>query len=196
MRKIFYIVVNDEDSTGMNAISLVESPAVEHDFLCFSKEKQPVKMQFDDAKHIITGVVCLADTPIYRYSESLGEYWVVFTKDEIEKMVTKYSKMNLYNSVNLQHDDEQFVDGIYMVESYLTNKERGINPVEFSDVPDGSWVASYKVENDDLWNDIINGDKLNGFSLQGMFELDEKFMKQTPDEETFDEWLEKQINEK
>ena len=68
MRKIFYIVVNDEDSTGMNAISLVESPAVEHDFLCFSKEKQPVKMQFDDAKHIITGVVCLADTPIYRYS--------------------------------------------------------------------------------------------------------------------------------
>ena len=41
---------------------------------------------------------------------------------------------------------------------------------------------------------IINGNKLNGFSLQGMFELEEQFNKQEPKEETFDEWLEKQLN--
>ena len=194
MKKIFYIVVNDEDMTGVDAISLVESPAVEKDFLCFSKEKQPVKMQFDDTKHIITGVVCLADTPIYRYDERLGEYWVVFSKDTIQKMVEKFAKYDLFKSVNLQHDNEQFVDGIYMVESYITNRERGINPAEFSDIPDGSWVASYKVENQALWNEIINGNNLNGFSLQGMFELKENFAKQNPVEETFDEWLEKQLN--
>jgi len=198
MKKIFYIVVNDEDMTGVDAISLVESPAVEKDFLCFSENKQPVKMQFDDTKHIITGVVCLADTPIYRYDNKFGEYWVVFSKDTIQKMVEKFAKMDLFKSVNLQHDDQQFVDGIYMIESYITNKERGISPEEFADIPDGSWVASYKVENDDLWNEIISGDKLNGFSLQGMFQLEEKFMAQTtqPKEETFDEWLEKQLNEK
>lgn len=192
--KVFYIRINDEDITGVDAISLVDVPAVEKNFLCFSEDKQPVKMQFDNSKHIITGVVCLADTPIYRYNEYYGEYYVVFSKETIEKMVEKFAKMDLFKSVNLQHDDEKFVDGIYMVESYITNKERGINPIEFADIPDGSWVASYKVENDALWGEIINGNKLNGFSLQGMFELEEKFEKALPKDETFDEWLEKQLN--
>ena len=192
--KVFYIRVNDDVNIGINAISLVDMPAVEKNFLCFSEEKQPVKMKFDNSKHIITGVVCLADTPIYRYNERMGEYYVVFTKETIEKMVEKFAKMDLFKSVNLQHDDEQFVDGIYMIESYITNKQRGINPIEFADIPDGSWVCSYKVENEALWGEIINGNKLNGFSLQGMFELEEQFNKQEPKEETFDEWLEKQLN--
>lgn len=192
--KVFYIRVNDEDITGIDAISLVDMPAVEKNFLCFSEEKQPVKMKFDNSKHIITGVVCLADTPIYRYNERMGEYYVVFTKETIEKMVEKFAKMDLFKTVNLQHDDEQFVDDVYMIESYITNKERGISPAEFSDIPDGSWIASYKIDNESLWDEIINGNKLNGFSLQGMFELEEKFSKQKPKEETFDEWLEKQLN--
>ena len=193
--KVFYIRINDEDITGVDAISLVDVPAVEKNFLCFSEDKQPVKMQFDNSKHIITGVVCLADTPIYRYNERYGEYYVVFSKETIQKMVEKFAKMDLFKSVNLQHDDTKFVDGIYMVESYITDKERGINPIEFSDIPQGSWVCSYKVENENLWNEIINGDKLNGFSLQGMFKLEEQFEKQEqPKVETFDEWLEKQLN--
>lgn len=192
--KVFYIRINDEDVTGIDAISLVDIPAVEKNFLCFSEEKQPVKMKFDNSKHIITGVVCLADTPIYRYNEYYGEYYVVFTKETIEKMVEKFAKMDLFKTVNLQHDDEKFVDGIYMVESYITNKERGINPIEFADIPDGSWIASYKVDNEALWGEIINGNKLNGFSLQGMFELEEHFEKILPKEETFDEWLKKYLN--
>lgn len=192
--KVFYIRVNDDVNIGIDAISLVDMPAVEKNFLCFSEEKQPVKMKFDNSKHIITGVVCLADTPIYRYDERMGEYYVVFTKETIEKMVEKFAKMDLFKSVNLQHDDKQFVDDVYMIESYITNKERGISPAEFSDIPDGSWIVSYKIDNESLWDEIINGDKLNGFSLQGMFELEEKFSKQEPKEETFDEWLEKQLN--
>lgn len=191
--KVFYINIDDE-LTGINAISLVESPAVEKDFLCFSKEKETVKLNFDNAKRVISGVVCLADTPIYRYNKKYGEYYVVFSKETIQKMVEKFAKMDLFKSVNLQHDDTKFVDGIYMFESYIINKERGINPIEFSDIPDGSWIASYKVENDELWGEIINGNKLNGFSLQGLFELEEKFSEQKPVEETFDEWLEKQLN--
>lgn len=192
--RVLYIKINDEDLTGIDAISLVDVPAVEKNFLCFNEDKQPVKMNFDNSKHIITGVVCLADTPIYRYDERMGEYYVVFTKETIEKMVEKFAKMDLFKSVNLQHDDTKFVDGIYMVESYITNKERGINPIEFADIPDGSWVASYKVENEALWGEIINGNKLNGFSLQGMFGLEEHFKKAfQPVEETFDEWLQKYL---
>ena len=191
--KVFYITINDDSTTGIDAISLVQSPAVEFDFLCFNKEEKPVEMKFDNSKHIITGVVALADTPIYRYNEKFGEYYVIFTKEQIRKMVEKFAKMDLFKSVNLQHDNNKFVDGIYMVESYIVDAERGLSPIEFA-VPDGSWIVSYKVENEELWSQIINGDKLNGFSLQGMFELEEKFEKVLPENETFDEWLEKQLN--
>lgn len=192
--KVFYISVNDE-GTGIDAISLVSMPAVEKNFLCFNKDEKPMKLKFDNSQHIITGVVCLADTPIYRYSEKEGEYYVVFSKETIRRMVEKFAKNDLFKSVNLQHDDEQFVEGVYMVESFITDKERGICPVEFSDIPDGSWVASYKVENEKLWSEIVNGNKLNGFSLQGMFGLKEKFEKQPENnDETFDEWLNKFLN--
>lgn len=189
--KVFWIKI--DENTGVDCISLVQSPAVEKDFLCFNKEDKPINLKFDNSKHIITGVVCLADTPIYRYNEKYGEYYVVFSKETIEKMVQKFAKDDLFKSVNLQHDDNSFVEGVYMVESYITNKERGINPVEFSDIPDGSWIASYKVENELLWNEIVNGNKLNGFSLQGMFRLEEQFAKQEK-EETFDEWINKYLN--
>ena len=187
--KVFYIKINEDDITGIDAISLVDMPAVQKNFLCFNKDSELVKLNCDNSKHIITGVVCLADTPIYRYSQKLGEYYVVFTKETIERMVEKFSKQDLFKSVNLQHDNNKFVDGIYMVESFITNKERGINPVEFADIPDGSWICSFKVENDELWNEIINGDKLNGFSLQGMFDLEEKFSEQKPEEQTFEDWV-------
>lgn len=190
--KVFYIKINDDDITGIDAISLVEMPAVQKNFLCFSKEQQPVKMQFDDSKRIITGVVALADTPIYRYSEKEGEYYVVFTRDAILKMVEKFARNDLFKSVNIQHDNNQFVNGIYMIESYITDKKRGISPIEFQDIPDGSWVASYKVDNEQLWNEIITSDRLNGFSLQGMFDLEEHFSEQ---KETFDMWLEKILKE-
>lgn len=191
--KVYYITINDLDLTGIDAISLVEMPAVEKNFLCFSEDKHPVKMKFDNSKRIITGVVCLADTPIYRYDDKRGEYYVVFSKETIRHMVEKFAKMDLFKSVNLQHDDNMFVDGIYMIESYLTDKERGINPAEFSEIPDGSWIVTYKVENEALWEEIISGNKLNGFSLQGIFQLEETFNKQNQ-AETFDEWLNKILN--
>jgi hypothetical protein len=181
--RVFNIVITDDDNCGINAISLVEMPAVEKDFLCFAKEK-PIKLQFNDSKHIITGVVALADTPIYRYNERYGEYFIIFTKETIQKMVEKFAKQDLFKSVNLQHDDSKYVDGIYMFESYLVDKNRGICPQEFSDVTDGSWICSYKVDNNELWNEIIKGDKLNGFSLQGFFDLEE-----TVGEDEFNKWL-------
>lgn len=170
MYKVFYIQINEDDETGMNAISLVDYPAVQKNFLCFSKTNTHLELR-DETKHIITGVVALADTPIYRFNPQLGEYWVVFTKDTIRKMIEKYAKNGLFNSVNLDHDDNQFTEKVYMIESFMINKEKGISPKGFEDVTDGSWICSFKVEDEDLWQEIIKTDHYNGFSLQGVFEL-------------------------
>lgn len=174
--KVYDITVDMLDcETGLNAVSLVEFPAVEVDFLKFSKEEQKVLHFADDEKHIITGVALLADTPIYRVSPYGEEYYVKFSKETIKKLIEKYFKYGLGNSVNIEHNDSAFVDGMVMVESYLIDRERNICPVEFNDIPDGSWIVSYKVNNNDVWEKVKSGE-VKGFSVQGLFDLiEEKF---------------------
>ena len=167
----YKIVINmDDDVTGMTAVSLVEHPAIEVPFLCFETEKQ--SFQLNNDKRIITGPAILADTPIYRNSPSRGEYQVVFTKETIRQIVEKYAKNQLFNVVNLQHNEDTFVNNCYMVESLIIDKERGICPNEFKDIPDGSWIVSYKVDDDALWNEIKNGKHLNGFSIEILSEVE------------------------
>lgn len=174
--KIYDIEIDMLDcESGLDAISLVENPAVEVDFLKFSKEEKKELQFVDDEKRIITGVALLADTPIYRISPSGEEYYVNFTKETIKKLVEKYFKFGLGNSVNIEHNNSMFCDNVIMTESFLINKDRGICPIEFKDVPDGSWVVSYKVNNNDVWEKIKSGE-LKGFSVQGIFSLiQEKF---------------------
>ena len=171
MKKLYDISIDPTDfETGLNAISLVEYPAVEVDFLAFAKDESAVLQFADEERHIITGIALLADTPIYRIAPDGTEYYVRFTKDCIRQLVEKYFKFGLTNSVNIEHKDNQFVDGVTMLESYIIDKERGICPSEFASAPDGSWVVSYKVSNLDVWNKIKSGE-VKGFSVQGLFRI-------------------------
>lgn len=172
-KNIFYIDINDEDETGLDAISLVQHPAVEVDFLCFNEDVKEIDFSADEDKHILTAVALRADHPIYRRNGDY-EYWVVFTKDVIRRLVTKYAKKNLFNSVNIEHNDYSFVKSAYMIESYIVDKARGIVPSEFSDIEDGSWIVSYYIDDESLWDTVKNTDVLNGLSVQGLFKLVEE----------------------
>lgn len=172
-KNIFYIDINDEDETGLDAISLVQHPAVGVDFLCFNEDTKEIDFSADEDKHILTAVALRADHPIYRRNGDY-EYWVVFTKDVIRRLVTKYAKKNLFNSVNIEHNDYSFVKSAYMIESYIVDKARGIIPSEFSDIEDGSWVVSYYIDDESLWDTVKNTDVLNGLSVQGLFKLVEE----------------------
>lgn len=169
----YRIVIDMENpEVGMHAISLVEHPAIEIPFLCFNEESHSFSL--NEEKRIITGPAILADTPIYRYNPTRGEYYVVFEKETIRQLVEKYSASGLLNSVNLQHDDNTFIDSAIMVESIIIDKERGICPNEFKDIPDGSWIVSYKITDDALWSEIKNTNHLNGFSIELLSELELK----------------------
>lgn len=162
---VYKIIINDNDETGCTTISLVDRPAVEMPFLCFSKDKVH-KMSVNDEKQTISGIAMLADTPIFRSSPSKGDYYIVFEKDTIRRMVEKYAKNGYYNLVNLQHQSDKYVNDVYMCESIIIDKERGICPIEFSDVPDGSWYVSYHIEDKELWNEIKTSGHINGFSIE------------------------------
>jgi hypothetical protein len=107
----------------------------------------------------------LADVPIYREDATYGQYYVVFDKDTIRKIVQKYFKQGNQHNVNAFHNTE--LDGVFMFESYIIDKSRGINPpIGYEDVTDGSWFGSFKVENEQVWE---NRKAFTGFSVEGLF---------------------------
>ena len=176
----------DDENQGMFLVSLVEEPAVEIDFLAFAKENMLFAVQ-DTEKHIVTGVSILADTPIYRRNQN-GEFYVQFRKEDIPAIVEKFMQRGLSNFINIQHDEKTLsnTDAV-LVESYFVNKERGIVPNEFANVTDGSWITSYKILNEDIWQQIKDGD-LKGFSIEISAELEPvKLEKQKTQEEISDE---------
>ena len=193
-KDIYYIDINDEDETGLDAISLVQHPAIEVDFLCFNKDVKKIDFSADEDKHILTAVALRADHPIYRRNGDY-EYWVIFTKDVIRKLVTKYAKNNLFNSVNIEHNDYSFVKSAYMIESYIVDKARGIVPNEFKDIEDGSWIVSYYIDDESLWNVLKNTDALNGLSVQGLFKLVDKQDFTSQKEQSFEEWLDEYMED-
>ena len=177
-----------DENQGMFLVSLVEEPAVEIDFLAFAKENMLFAVQ-DTEKHIVTGVSILADTPIYRRNQN-GEFYVQFRKEDIPAIVEKFMQRGLSNFINIQHDEKTLsnTDAV-LVESYFVNKERGIVPNEFANVTDGSWITSYKILNEDIWQQIKSGD-LKGFSIEISAELEPvKLEKQKTEEEVSDEEL-------
>lgn len=135
------------------------------------KLKQIDKQNFavqDEEERIISGPLMLADTPIYR-NDSNGEYYVVFDKDTIKQIAQKFFKKGYQKNVNLMHDDGRVVSGLTMFESWITDEKRGIKPMNgFTDVPEGSWFGSFKVDNDEVWQMIKDG-KVKGFSVEGVF---------------------------
>lgn len=183
----YILTIGDLDSElGMTTISIVDEPAVQKNFLCFSDEQgneKRITFAADEQKHNITGVAMLADTKIYRYSEEFGSYYIVFPRTVVEEMAIKYSKNGYWNQVNLQHNSENYTDAAIMYEMYIKDSERGIVPSEFSDIPDGSLMVSYHITDDKLWSDITEGDELNGFSIEVTGSLEKLFSKQEPTEE-------------
>ena len=142
--------------------------------ICYSKwGEQNMKGHFkffaDKERRLISGALMISDLPIYRADES-GEYYVVFDKEQIEKIAQRFFKKGFTHNVNMMHDSERQVDGVYMVESFIIDKTRGIKtPEGYPTLTEGSWFGTFKVDNNEVWNDFIRTGVFKGFSVEGAF---------------------------
>jgi hypothetical protein len=162
------VIKEDNEDSGVDFVALVDQPAIERNWFAF-KEEKPFTFQADEERKIITGALMIADLPIYRRDNELGEYYVVFDKSQIETMVQKFMRKGFQNNVNEMHDHNKKVEGVSMFESFIVDSQRGISaPRGFEGVPEGSWFGSYKVDNEEVWNKVKQGEFM-GFSVEGMF---------------------------
>jgi hypothetical protein len=159
-----YKMTIDELTEGVQYVSLVDLPAIEKPFQAFDN-KVLQRFRETSEQRVLSGPLMLADVPIYREDATYGQYYVVFDKDTIRKIVQKYFKQGNQHNVNAFHNTE--LDGVFMFESYIIDKSRGINPpIGYEDVTDGSWFGSFKVENEQVWE---NRKAFTGFSVEGLF---------------------------
>lgn len=162
-----------EELDGLTAVSLVEFPAVETDFLCFNKEQPKLNFQIEnEEKRLVVGCLMRCDFPIYRIGPSGYEYFILFDKETIIKMAEKALKEGFINNINLNHDENKFVEGVVLREIFIKDTEKGISPKGFEDITDGSLFATYHIENDEVWQEIKNG-TFKGYSLEGYFTIEE-----------------------
>ena len=166
---VYEALISSEDD-GIITISLVDDPAVESDFVCFAKDagKQLFALK-DSAERLITGCLMKADTPIYR-NDGGYEYYIVFSKETIQTMAQKMLADSTFKNIDTQHNGELLPQGaLTLMELYVKDSNKGIDP-NFVDVPDGSLMVTFKVNDESIWQECANGDFLNGFSLEGFFE--------------------------
>ena len=170
---IYEVYIDTSDTeTGMFIISLVNEPAIGKDFLTFSSDKLHIEYKVaNEEEQKVFGAIAIADKPIYRKDESGFEYYIVFNKTTIAKMTEKYFKMGLQNNVDTEHNFK-LEDGVTLTQMFIKDNSKGISPIGFEDVADGSLFAEFHIENNNIWNDIKEG-KYKGFSLSGEFFVNE-----------------------
>jgi len=162
--ELFIDEAREED--GIEAISLVEFPAIEENFVALSKHKVEFKT-VDSEKRVIVGLALVPDKPIYRRSGD-KEYNIIFSKETVRKASELYLKRLKLNNATLEHD-EQMTSGVSVIESWIVedpSKDKtalyGLNAVE------GAWAVTMKIDNDEVWEDVKSG-KYLGLSIEGMF---------------------------
>ena len=176
-KPLLRLTINGEED-GVNIISLVEFPAVERNFIQLSRE---VKLSLNEEKRELLGVALIPDFPIYRADKN-GEYYITFTAESIRKIaIDFYRKLNV-NMADMEHTHDM-EDGITYFQSMIIDKENGICPTAFKDLPDGTWIVGCKIENINVWNAVKSGE-VKGFSIDGYFHAEPEKQEEKPEEKS------------
>jgi hypothetical protein len=165
--KIIELIIDEEQENGIDAISIVEHPAIEENFIALNKKKEYKFQEVDKEKRILMGALLVPNKAIYRKDEK-EDYYIYFTKKTIRKASELFlQKGNQHNST-FEHLYK--IDGLTLVESWIVeDKEKDKSALYDLDVPVGTWMGSVKVENDEVWQDYVKTGVVKGFSIEGFF---------------------------
>lgn len=160
----------------VQAISLVDYPAIEADFVALSKQL-PIQLSTD--KMELIGPVLIPDKLIYRRLEG-REFYISFDAETIEQLANDYLANGFQYNFTLDHKTE--TQDVVVVQSWVT--------LEDGEYPKGTWMIKAKVNNEDLWQSIKSGE-FKGFSIESVVELDKSinefdFSSQMSTEELFE----------
>ena len=164
--KIVELVLDENEESGIEAISIVESPAIESDFVALKSDE--IKLaEVDKEKKILMGALLIPNKPIYRKTEG-DEYYIYFSRDTVLKASQRYLTNGYQNNSTLEHSSN--LQGLTLVESWIVEDEVQDKSRKYNmSVPVGTWMGAVKVNNEEVWNDYVKTGKVKGFSIEGFF---------------------------
>lgn len=185
----YKIVVSDlDEDQGVNKISLVESPAIEVDWMYFNKEENPYTFKFaNEEQKKLAGALLIPDKPIYRFTEADGEFYVVFSKEVIKTIAERYNKNRFHTSWNVEHYKD--VEDVYLAENWIVEGDNDKSKNYGFDLPIGSWFGIAKIDNSEVWEQLIKSEDLKGFSVELLSGYTLSKEEETPSDDQVLEWL-------
>lgn len=164
---IYELVIEDENVDEVFAISLVEEPAIESNFVFFDKEK----IQFaavNDEKRLLMGPILIPDKQILRIDGEGMPYHVFFKPETIKRLSEMYLEKKYTDKSTLEHDKK--ITGVNLVESWIVESRTKDKSAMYGlSVPVGTWMGTFKVNNDDIWENYVKTGEVKGFSIEGLF---------------------------
>ena len=185
--EVFELFIDEESEWGgIEAISIVENPAIEEDFIAL--KSQEVKLaEVDNDKRILMGAVLIPNKKIYRRNAE-QEYYIHFSEETVRKASELFLSRGKQNNSTLEH--EVAIGGLSVVESWIIEDEVHDKSRKYGmDMPMGTWMASVKVNNDEIWEEFVKTKRVKGFSIEGFFtdKKDERPQESVEEEMSADE---------
>ena len=184
MKTIELYIDEENEFSGIEAISVVENPAIEEDFIALKKQQVQLA-EVDKEKRILMGAALVPNKKIYR-TNGEDEYNIFFSEDTVRKASELFLSRGKQNNSTLEHDVK--LNGLSVVESWIIEDKKKDKSKKYGfNLPIGTWMVSVKVNNDEIWNDFVKEGKVKGFSIEGFFadKLDDRPRESV--EEDFDE---------
>lgn len=159
------MIIKDENVDGVFAISLVDKPAIQEDFIYLSSHEIELKVTNEEKREVI-GIALVPDKKIYRNVDG-EEFNIYFTAQTIEKTNELFMRNLNLNKITSQH--ERDVEGVSVIESWIVeDSKQDKSNIYNLNAPVGSWIVKMKVYNDSEWQRVKNGE-YKGFSIEGKY---------------------------
>ena len=160
------VIDENNDFSGIHAVSVVESPAIEEDFIYLNS--QEVKLaEIDKEKRILMGPALIPNKKIYRNNGKI-EYYIFFSEDTVRKASELFLSRGNQNNSTLEHEIK--LNGLSVVESWIVEDSKLDKSNKYGlSMPEGTWMISMKVNNDDIWDNYVKTGRVKGFSIEGFF---------------------------
>jgi hypothetical protein len=165
MRIVELIIDEKDETSGIEAVSVVESPAIESDFIALKKHEIELK-EVDAEKRILMGAALIPNKQIYRTNDKKEEYYIYFSEATVRKASELFFMNSNQNNATLEHNEK--LKGMSVVESWIVEGEYDKSMNYGFNLPKGTWMISMKVNNDEIWNKVKLGE-IKGFSIEGYF---------------------------
>lgn len=170
MKIVEMIVDETSEDGGVFAISLVNEPAIERDFIALNKQYDIKFEKASDEKRLLIGPALIPNKTVFRKGEGaeVEDYYIYFSKDTIRKASELFFKRKQQDQTTFEH--RMAVEGVTVIESWIVeDSEKDKSAVYGMSMPEGTWMVTMKVDNDELWNEAVKTGEVKGFSIEGYF---------------------------